>query len=338
MAVIRKDGKQIGTLGSGVAAHLSAGSYEVVARYRSQEKRFDDVQIKKGERTAPRSQPSSKSALRGRPLTRPFDAGFGPQLAELAAEVRRDQPHDFVGGRALERLGRDRARLHRVDAAQHLAHERQRDDRHRQLAIAEADHDRQHERVRRHVAAHRERLAVAGAPRARPCRACAAPPGSSDCARYATAGLLRSTASPYCTRSLVPTDRKSHSSAKRSAIITAEGSSIITPTSGLPDRHRRARVELLARELERGARLAQLLEPGHEREHQAHRPLRRRAQHRAQLRAEQLRPRQRQPDRAQPERRIRHRRRREAALEHLAAHVDRAHRDRVRRVVRTISA
>ena len=51
MAVIRKDNRQIGTLGSGVAAHLSVGSYQVVARYRSQEKRFDDVQIKKGERT-----------------------------------------------------------------------------------------------------------------------------------------------------------------------------------------------------------------------------------------------------------------------------------------------
>ncbi len=51
MAVIRKDNKQIGTLGSGVAAHLSVGSYQVVARYRSQEKRFDEVQIKKGERT-----------------------------------------------------------------------------------------------------------------------------------------------------------------------------------------------------------------------------------------------------------------------------------------------
>jgi hypothetical protein len=51
MAVIRKDGKQIGTLGSGVAAHLSAGSYQVVARYRTQQKSFDAVAIKKGERT-----------------------------------------------------------------------------------------------------------------------------------------------------------------------------------------------------------------------------------------------------------------------------------------------
>jgi hypothetical protein len=51
MAVIRKDGKQIGTLGSGVAAHLSAGQYEVVARYRTQQKPFPAVQIKAGERT-----------------------------------------------------------------------------------------------------------------------------------------------------------------------------------------------------------------------------------------------------------------------------------------------
>jgi hypothetical protein len=51
MAVIRKDGRQIGTLGSGVAAHLSAGTYQVVARYRAQQKPYDDVQIKAGERT-----------------------------------------------------------------------------------------------------------------------------------------------------------------------------------------------------------------------------------------------------------------------------------------------
>ena len=51
MAVIRKGGTQIGTLGSGVAAHLSAGTYEVVARYRTQQRAFPDVAIKKGDRT-----------------------------------------------------------------------------------------------------------------------------------------------------------------------------------------------------------------------------------------------------------------------------------------------
>jgi len=51
MAVIRKQGKQIGTLGSGVAAHLSAGAYQVVARHRAQQRAFEDVQIRKGERT-----------------------------------------------------------------------------------------------------------------------------------------------------------------------------------------------------------------------------------------------------------------------------------------------
>ena len=39
------------TLGSGVPAHLSVGTYEVVARYRTQQKAFPDVAIKKGERT-----------------------------------------------------------------------------------------------------------------------------------------------------------------------------------------------------------------------------------------------------------------------------------------------
>ena len=51
MAIIRKDGKQVGTLGSGVAAHLSAGSYQVVARYRTQQKVFDAVAIEQGKPT-----------------------------------------------------------------------------------------------------------------------------------------------------------------------------------------------------------------------------------------------------------------------------------------------
>lgn len=48
MAIIRKDGTQVGTLGSGVSAHLSAGRYDVVARYHSQEKTFAAVVVGKG--------------------------------------------------------------------------------------------------------------------------------------------------------------------------------------------------------------------------------------------------------------------------------------------------
>jgi hypothetical protein len=48
MAIIKREGQQLGTLGSGVAAHLSTGKYEVVARYRSQEKAWADVQIEAG--------------------------------------------------------------------------------------------------------------------------------------------------------------------------------------------------------------------------------------------------------------------------------------------------
>jgi hypothetical protein len=48
MAIIRKDGKQVGTLGSGVAAHLSTGSYQVVAKYRTQQKVFESVAIEQG--------------------------------------------------------------------------------------------------------------------------------------------------------------------------------------------------------------------------------------------------------------------------------------------------
>lgn len=48
VAIVRRSGKQVGTLGSGVAAQLSVGSYEVVVRYRDQEKVFADVKIEAG--------------------------------------------------------------------------------------------------------------------------------------------------------------------------------------------------------------------------------------------------------------------------------------------------
>ena len=50
MAVIRLDGRQIGTLGSGVPAHLSAGTYQVVARYRTQKQEFGSVTIEAGKK------------------------------------------------------------------------------------------------------------------------------------------------------------------------------------------------------------------------------------------------------------------------------------------------
>jgi hypothetical protein len=48
MALIKKNGQQIGTLGSGVAAHLSAGVYRVTARYRALEKDLGDVAVTAG--------------------------------------------------------------------------------------------------------------------------------------------------------------------------------------------------------------------------------------------------------------------------------------------------
>ena len=49
MAIIKQqNGQQIGTLGSGVAAHLSAGVYRVTARYRAQEKDLGDVVVTAG--------------------------------------------------------------------------------------------------------------------------------------------------------------------------------------------------------------------------------------------------------------------------------------------------
>lgn len=52
MAIIRRAGKQLGTLGSGVTAHLSVGVYEVVARYRLKSQEFSAVTIARGQTTA----------------------------------------------------------------------------------------------------------------------------------------------------------------------------------------------------------------------------------------------------------------------------------------------
>jgi hypothetical protein len=49
MAVIFRDGRRIGSLGSGVAAHLSAGTYTVVVRYRTEEKRLEGVALHQGQ-------------------------------------------------------------------------------------------------------------------------------------------------------------------------------------------------------------------------------------------------------------------------------------------------
>ena len=50
IAIIKRAGQQLGTLGSGVTAHLSAGTYRVFARYRSQERDLGDVVIAAGQR------------------------------------------------------------------------------------------------------------------------------------------------------------------------------------------------------------------------------------------------------------------------------------------------
>jgi len=50
MAIIKRAGQQLGTLGSGVAAHLSAGTYRVIVRYRTQEKDLGDVTVAPSQR------------------------------------------------------------------------------------------------------------------------------------------------------------------------------------------------------------------------------------------------------------------------------------------------
>lgn len=51
MAIIRRQGTQLGTLGSGVTAHLSVGTYEVLARYRLRSQEFSSVSIQAGQTT-----------------------------------------------------------------------------------------------------------------------------------------------------------------------------------------------------------------------------------------------------------------------------------------------
>ncbi len=50
MARIMKNGRQIAMLGSGVSAHLSTGTYDVIVRYRTREQRFDGVTLSASER------------------------------------------------------------------------------------------------------------------------------------------------------------------------------------------------------------------------------------------------------------------------------------------------
>ena len=105
-------------------------------------------------------------------------------------------------------------------------------------------------------------------------------------------------------RSLVPMLKKSASSASRSAVSAADGTSIITPIGTSGPTSPRARSVSAAR-LDGRARGAQLLDARDEREHDPQRPVRGRAQQRAQLRLEDLVEREAQPDAAQAERRPR---------------------------------
>lgn len=49
MAIIKRNGQQLGTLGSGVAAHLTSGKYHIFVRYRAQEKDLGEVTLAPGQ-------------------------------------------------------------------------------------------------------------------------------------------------------------------------------------------------------------------------------------------------------------------------------------------------
>jgi hypothetical protein len=52
LAIIKRNGQQLGTLGTGVGAHLSAGTYRILVRYRTHEKDLGDVNLAAGQRVA----------------------------------------------------------------------------------------------------------------------------------------------------------------------------------------------------------------------------------------------------------------------------------------------
>ena len=56
MVMVLKGGKKIGTLGSGVAAHITAATYDVVVRYGGQEQRFEKVKLRPGQHRILRAQ------------------------------------------------------------------------------------------------------------------------------------------------------------------------------------------------------------------------------------------------------------------------------------------
>lgn len=54
LAVVRKDGRELGSLGSGVTARVSAGTYQITARYRTREHAYT-VTLAPGQRRALRA-------------------------------------------------------------------------------------------------------------------------------------------------------------------------------------------------------------------------------------------------------------------------------------------
>jgi hypothetical protein len=52
MAIIKRGGQQLGTLGSGVSAHLSTGTYHIYVRYRGQEQDLGEHKLDAGKQLA----------------------------------------------------------------------------------------------------------------------------------------------------------------------------------------------------------------------------------------------------------------------------------------------
>ena len=141
--------------------------------------------------------------------------------------------------------------------------------------------------------------------------------------RSASRALPRSTARVYWVRSLVPTLKKALTSASRSAMSTAAGVSIMTPTgtdSRRPDARAAASAcALLQHDL---PRLSHLLHPRDQRQHQLDVAAGGGAEHGAELGPEHLRLVEADPDRAPAEERIGLRRRLERRGELVAAQVE----------------
>ena len=150
----------------------------------------------------------------------------------------------------------------------------------RQLAHAQAEQQRNRERIGGKLAAYAGPAAGIGGRRGRAALSVRTP-GCKASLRPATADTSRSAASVYWVRSLVPTEKKSTAGASQAAVSAAAGTSIMMPDfHAALGRHGDAfGGQSPARAGDQPERRAHLLLGGDHREHELHRMVRGHSQH-----------------------------------------------------------